>query len=119
MLNSELIARTEEILLERGWHQGGAINRKTGAVCLGGALMIALGIEPTYSFGAWRFDGPFAQIAEPYGHVANQIITALPGMWEPGFGTMEAWNDGALRTFQEVLDALHEAHLLAKEAERG
>lgn len=109
MRPSEGLARTEEILLEKGWTQGTPRNLE-GNVCLAGALCLATG----WTFGQSNsvdtgFNSGLYYALRQY--VARQL--ALPDS-----DLIVSWNDLPARTFQEVLDTVHEAQLLAKADEQ-
>lgn len=98
----EVLNSARTILLERGWAQGAA-QEHDGRVCLTGAAQIALGLIPTGLYGGlWTSE------------VGREVVGFLDAAVG---GCAWGWNDTHNRTFNEVVDALDDAILLAKEAE--
>lgn len=110
MLASELIRTSKEVMLCRGWNQGGFEARDgSGAVCMAGALNVAL---TGSAYGLLSSNGPITSMKAQRA-VASACNRALSGESIPHF------NDLTAKHVDDVLDAFDRAEkyaLIAEEA---
>lgn len=94
---SGILNRAADVIVERGWTTG-EIQDRRGAVCLVGALNLAItgnSLDPVFGNRKWS-------LAEAY----LREVTDAPGhAWE--------WNDVPGRTKEQVIGALREAARIA------
>lgn len=107
-----VMRRAASVIRIRGWYQGGYYDgdrRAAGtpidecAVCLLGAVNVAVGNEPNDPVGAFRFSS-----------VLNDALRQSTGL-----AGASAWNDAEGRTVDEVLALLEETARRAELAEAG
>lgn len=119
MKPSEALARTQEIIVERGWTRGKPLNTLTGEVCITGALAIALGSRVIQAGSNYVIDGEHCDLHE-WASARRYVAKCLPlrgdYVMNPPYMSVENWNDSRAKNVTEVLDTLHNAQLLAKEA---
>lgn len=97
MTPAEVLSRARDVLAERGWHQGGYTNRRTGAVCLYGAVNVARGVA--------------VNSAEPESRRLASLVLVADGFDDPL--NIGGWNDAPERTYEDVIFALKHAEELA------
>lgn len=78
-----------DVLHERGWHQGDAMDETTGAVCIYGALLVACG-QPATNDGFLPFP-------------VRSLLTDEVGLF------VGPWNDEPERTEEDIVLALKKA----------
>ena len=103
MTTRDVLMETKNVLLTRGWHQGGLIDELTGAVCVLGALSCAV-------FG--DADGPPQQPTS--NDIVDYVLAALAMQDASGVDDIDChqlakWNDHPSRTPEDILDMLDRA----------
>lgn len=105
MTTIEVLRKAREVLVTRGWHQGGYASDRTQldtcSVCAVGAIYVAV------------CGKPFGTLGRGLVHAAAGLLADAVGYRGSLFG--EAWNDVHGRTFEEVLAAF-DAAIAAAEA---
>jgi len=104
---SENLEAARREIVERGWVQGTLID-EAGRVCAMGAIFVAAGYRVVN-----RMYGRKSFVRE----CGSQTMTDVGRGYlaEVVGGDIEGWNDTSTRTLDDVLDAFHEAAILAKE----
>ena len=106
MKPSEVLAQAQVEIMERGWGQGFYKHPNTGVVCARGAIHYALPL------------GGNVRALSRASEMLRKFLYQHFGESQPlGEVSITSWNDQPDRTEAQVLGALHEAEILAKEAE--
>lgn len=119
MKMSEQIAQTRDVLMQRGWHQDWYI-AADGRVCFVGALLVACAKEYEVKAKECMSDD-YEQRYEIVTHGRNwrpHFVEQFIGEHFPEVNdNIRIWNDAENRTFNDVIDLLDRAELLAKQQE--
>lgn len=121
MKTSEVFADAQKEILARGWGQNRAVSA-TGEICVTAALSLACGAEiVTVDIGELAgifmldFDAHYKH--DCYRNAQDLLLYSTilfnPDIWS----SLPSWNDYPRRTVTEVLEALHNAEIEAKELE--
>jgi len=108
LLQSEVLRKAKDVLLERGWTKGTMYDPNEGTFCSSGAILFAVAnvYNPTISLILDVSADPTLseRINTAHGYVRKAI--GLP--W-----SLQSWNDRPERNFNEVVDAFDKAEKLA------
>lgn len=100
---AEILAKSADVIVERGWHRGNYKDPHGSAVCLLGAISVAAGEEP-HVIGS----------PEAPAEAAAAIIAFED--WLGSDMDLADWNDEIAEDADEVITALREAAELAGSA---
>lgn len=104
MNTADILDRAADLIEERGWHQGWYVN-DCGQLCIRGAMLVAVGIEPPQKDMPWP---------DHSGEANASWQEATDEMDEYLDDLAERWNDAPERTKEEVVSTLRAAAQAAR-----
>lgn len=111
--SSDALLDSETVLLEKGWIQG-AMQDENGSVCLAGALVTSVcGVLTKEHQPMTEEEKDLYLRTELF---VRSAVTSRLGYFGSSALTIPDWNDSDDRVVADVLDVIHDAALLAKEA---
>lgn len=118
--NAQVLRKTQDILRERGWWNGGTWAGPEGCLCAGAAVGVALGMpdQPTAVFDDEHWNNDRLEQWDRFGALmellSDEAFTGIAFR-----GNLYAFNDAPGRTLEQVLDLLERAAVAEEGKERG